>query len=383
LHDRFRPFAWFIVGAIAALAVLVPGAPAVAQPAARRAVDISALITYPGFYHGQPVVLRAELVLSGATMVLVHPDEERALRVLASTGAPTPEGLVEARGTFWDVGRLQPDDPRVVSGHLAGSVESDPETAWPKPGELFVLQLTDAFAVDAATEPGIRDIVLDPRQHVDREVTITGQFRGRNLFGDIAQAPGISRWDFVVRSADAALWVTGTRPRGRGFDLNVNTRIDTNRWLEVTGTVRHAQGLVWLESVTLAEAETPAEPSPPSERAPRQVGPPPAVVFSSPTPDDIAVGHTTDVRMQFSRDMDPDTFEGRIRVTFADQGGGDVPAFAHAYDGATRSVRIAFADPWPVEAAFRRIAVELLDGITARDGAPMPPWTLTFELGGN
>ena len=68
-------------------------------------------------------------------------------------------------------------------------------------------------------------------------MTVTGNFRGRNLFGDTPAAPGDGRYDFVLRGAEGAIWVTGIRPRGRNFDLDLDRRIDTDKWVEVTGVV--------------------------------------------------------------------------------------------------------------------------------------------------
>jgi hypothetical protein len=36
----------------------------------------------------------------------------------------------------------------------------------------------------------------------------------------------------------------------------------------------------------------------------------------------------------------------------------------------------------PLE-AFRTVKIELLDGLTTFDGAPMKPWSVTFSIGGN
>ena len=47
-----------------------------------------------------------------------------------------------------------------------------------------------------------------------------------------------SRGEFVLRSADAAIWILGKRPRGHGFVLDPESRIDTKRWAEVSGVVR-------------------------------------------------------------------------------------------------------------------------------------------------
>ena len=43
---------------------------------------------------------------------------------------------------------------------------------------------------------------------LEQRVTITGQYSGRNLTGDLPDAPARSRYDFVLRSADAAIWVS-------------------------------------------------------------------------------------------------------------------------------------------------------------------------------
>jgi hypothetical protein len=381
LNKAARTIAWLVLGALA-WALTAAG-----QPATRRATDIAALTAFPGFYHGQPVVLRAELVQTGDKVALVDPDEPRALRV-APGGTSVPFGRAEVRGVFWDVGRLMPDDPRVTGNKLQAVVESNAETDWPKPGELLALQLTDAFAVTASSPPTLRDLALDGGKHANTHVTVTGQFRGRNLYGDLPQAPGLSRWDFVLKSADAAVWVTGTQPKGRGFDLSVNARIDTGRWLEVSGTVKRMGGLVWIETPKISLAQPPAS-QPPPETAVPQMGPAPTVVFSSPTAGELDVALDTRVRLQFSRDMEPGSFKDQVRVTYVAAEGAErgepptpTPQFTTAYDAATRALSIRFAEPFPPTVRFRTVNVELLSGIKARDGATMASWTLTFVLGG-
>lgn len=373
--------------AFVALATLVVAANGAAQPATRRATDIAALVAYPGFYHAQPVVLRAEIIQTGDRLALVDPDEPRALRVAPRSGASIPTGRVEARGVFWDVGRLMPDDPRVTGNNLKAVVESNAESDWPKPGELLAIQLTDAFPVDAPSSPSLRDLALDSAKYVNTQATVTGQFRGRNLFGDLPQGPGLSRWDFVIKLADAAVWVTGVQPKGRGFDLSVNARIDTGRWLEVSGTVKRMGGLVWIEAPKISLGQPPTS-QPPAETAVPQVGPAPTVVFSSPTAGESDVPLDTRVRLQFSRDMDPATFKDQVRVSYVPaEGGGEpptlLPQFTTAYDAATRALSIRFAEHFPATIRFRTVNVELLSGIKARDGAELVPWTLSFVLGGN
>ena len=97
---------------------------------------------------------------------------------------------------------------------------------WPPRDQVFVLIGATAVESPLPTEPTLRRVAIAPEHYADRAITIVGRFRGANLFGDLPQAPGKSRWDFVLQSADGAVWVTGLRPRGKGFDLD-RTRAST------------------------------------------------------------------------------------------------------------------------------------------------------------
>ena len=50
------------------------------------------------------------------------------------------------------------------------------------------------------------------------------------------------------------------------------------------------------------------------------------------------------------------------------------------YDPGNRVLSIGFSAPLE---RFRTVNVELLEGITGTDGAPLKPWRLTFSLGGS
>jgi hypothetical protein len=220
-------------------------------------------------------------------------------------------------------------------------------------------------------------------------VTVAGEFRGRNLYGDLPQAPADaaeSRWEFVLRSADAAIWVLGKRPRGRGFEFDVNSRIDTRRWLEVDGTVHHARGLAWIQAEDLREIQ-PQRDAPPPEPPTTALPPvPPEVLFSAPADGETDIPLDVRVRIQFSRDVDQGTLKGRVRVGYVgvesvERGEPQAPGLQTTlkYDPGLRVLEIAFAQPLE---RFRSVRVELLEGIMGTDGAPMKPWMLTFSAGG-
>ena len=348
------------------------------QPAVRRSTTVAAVRQFPSYFHLQNVLLHGELVESGPGLVLRGGEREIPLILNDATGPSS--GLVEIRGQLFDVGRLEPGDPRVRS--YTGALDAE---RWPRPGEDFVISVTNITEAQLATSPSLRALALQPWRFEGQTVTVVGEFRGRNLFGDQPSAPGKSRYDFVLRSADAAVWVTDLRPRGRGFDLSVEARVDTGRWLQVSGTVTQDRGLVVISGTTLTAATAPQEPVVEEDsRAPAPPPEPGEVVFSSPTEGEADVPLTGTVRVQFSRGLNAGSLADRIRVAYV--GGAQAPAtgempleFTQSYDAANRAIEIRFTRP---PDPFRTIRVDLLEGITTFDGAPVRPWMLTFSVGG-
>jgi hypothetical protein len=354
-----------------------------AQPATRRAASLATLLAHPSFYHLRAVVVAGTLNLENDGSFKLT-DGERSLRVVMKENPPN--GLSEVRGEFWDLGRMNADDPRLRRYDLRKTFQIDPDGPWPQPGAAVALLGTSAAASTVPTAPTIRALVLFPSRYVDQTVTVVGQYDGRNLQGDLPNAPANSRYDFVIRSADAAIWVSHVRPRGKDFELALDGRIDTGRWLEVTGTFQQGRGLQWIAGTegSLRLAKPPTEVTT-TELAPVRVpaAPPPEVVFSAPIEAEIDVGRSATVRVQFSRDIDPSTFKGRIRVRLIDpNGGGSEPSelpssgFATEYQAAKRVLEIKFANE--LEGA-RKVQVDLLEGIHGTDGQPLSPWTLTFN----
>jgi hypothetical protein len=346
-----------------------------AQAPVRRLATIESLRQYPGYFHLQNVLVHGEFAENGPRMMLRA--DEREIRVLLND-QNTRTGLVEVRGALVDVGRLEPGDPRL--GPEEAGREAD---RWPRPGEELILSLSGVTEAQLQTTASTRALALQPWRFAGQQVTIVGQFRGRNLFGDLPAAPGKSPYDFVLRSADAAVWVTGLRPRGRGFDLDVDARVDTGRWLQVTGTVSQERGLVAVAGTTVATTTAPAAAPAPSDEPETKVAPEPGeVVFSTPTDGEVNVPLATTVRVQFSRGLDPKSIEGQIRAGYVGGATADAPPveFQHSYDAANRAIEIKFTRPLD---PFRTVRVEFLEGLKTFDGAAVKGWSVTFSVGSN
>jgi hypothetical protein len=110
------------------------------------------------------------------------------------------------------------------------------------------------------------------------------------------------------------------------------------------------------------------------------------VVFTDPGPDQSGVALSKPIRLQFSADMDPVTFDGHVRIAYSaedsrDRGEPEPPviAFTLAYVGADRALVIRPAEPWR---RFREVHLHLLDGIRSTTGAPLRPFDLVFTTGG-
>jgi hypothetical protein len=354
-----------------------------AQPAVRRATNLGALTAHPAFYHTRPIVLVGAVKLEDNGELRVT-TEGTSMRVISK--GPAPDGVDEIHGEFWDLGRMGADNPRLAGYDLKATFKIDPEGAWPRPGQVMAIIASSVTAAEPAAAPSIRNIVLYPSRYLDQRITVVGQFGGRNLLGDLPDAPAQSRYDFVLRSADSAVWVTNLRPRGKDFELALDARIDTGRWLEVSGTLQQGRGLQWLDGTTGTIKVTQA-PKETTDDAPIRIpmGPPPEVVFSAPTSDETDVQLATNVRIQFSRDIDASTFKGHIVAKYSEtetreRGEPDTPKvdFTTQYLPGTRVLELKFANPLE---RFRTITVELQDGILGRDNQPLKPWTLNFQTG--
>jgi hypothetical protein len=368
--------------------------PASGQSSGRRLTTLDALRRFSGYFHLQNVVLRGEFVevaapraangstrpgggavdvsVTGKRVALRSGDSE--MQVILND-VNTLDGPVEVRGQLFDVGRLTAADPRL------GRYENKPDPEhWPMPGEELVISVTSVAKVTTDSAATIRSIALEPWKYEGQTVTVTGQFAGRNLFGDVPASPAKDKYDFVLRNTEGAVWVTGLRPKGKGFDLNVDARVDTSHWLQVSGVIKRDRALVVLEAKTITAAEAPAA-RPVAEEAPPPPREPGEVVFSSPTDGETGISPSAPIRVQFSRGVDQPTLNGRFRLSYV---GGSAPSgtvdVQAAYDVGTNAVVLKLSKPLE---AFRTVKIELLDGVKTFDGAPIKPWSVTFSVGAN
>jgi hypothetical protein len=360
---------------IALLVCFLPVASAAGQTS-RIATSIDAVIASAVFFHGRTVVLQQK-VLTEADVSRLG-DAPKPVYVFWKDRPGRDDG--EIRGEFWDIGRLDPRDGRFAGYDFARLIETVNRGQWPGRDQIFVLVGASMQPAAPPRAPTVRAIAMAPDDYVEREVKVIGRFKGHNLYGDVPFALGKGKWDFVLQSADGVLWVTGVRPRGKDFDLDPAKRVDTGRWVEVTGVVRRQGPTTYIDGSAIKLASAPEEAAVEvTVPVPRQ--PAPEVIFSAPVQDDRDVDRSAPVRVQFSRDMDPRTIRDRVVVKYVVAAGATSaapPPFTATYNDAAHAIELKFAQPLE---AFQQVRVELLEGIAALDGQSLPAWTLTFTTG--
>ena len=350
------------------------------QAPGRIATTVEALAATPVFFHGRQVVVRQAIT---GSLELTRLEGTAKPIFIFWKDQPSALRDAELRGEFWDLGRLQRDYPRFSTYNFDRVLEAASAGQWPGRDRVFVILSATLVESPLPPAPTIRAIALAPDRYLEREVRVVGRFRGRNLYGDLPQPLNKDRWDFVLQSADGSIWVTGMRPKGKGFDLDPSARVDTGKWLEVTGVVQKQGGQAWIDASAVRPTTAPSDvpidvvvPVRPSE-------PPPTVIFTAPLADDTDVTPASPVRIQFSRDLAAASITNRVRVVYSPTTPSatplEAPIFTATYQEGTRSLEIKFAKPLE---RFQTVKVELLEGITSIDGQPLGPWSLTFTTGG-
>jgi len=221
----------------------------------------------------------------------------------------------------------------------------------------------------------LEDLVMNPGERDGQTLRVIGQFRGRNLYGDLPVRSQRTSVDWVIKDDAFAVWVSGKRPKGSGWQLDAGLKRDTGRWIEVVGRVETRNGITYLRAVQVALASPPTPtakadaPPPPPER-PKV---PPVVVFALPLDGEDEVATDSRFVVQFSKDMDDSTFSGRVMLRYV----GPVLPGDRAFDGVTLSYdagrRALTVDPRDVLRPGRSVELLLLPGILDTDGMPLTP----------
>jgi hypothetical protein len=221
----------------------------------------------------------------------------------------------------------------------------------------------------------LEELVSRPGKYDGKAVHVVGKFRGRNLYGDLPAKSERNSSDWVIKDDLYAVWVTGRKPKGDGWALDANLKRDTGKWMDVVGRPTTVANVTYLTALQVVLGAPPkpnadAAPPPPPPERPKV---PPVVVFSMPLDGDREVPPTGRFAVQFSKDMNEESFKGRVLLRYAGRpqpGDRDFDAAKLTYDLGRRALII---DPGDVMRSGRVVELVLLPGIVDLDGMALEP----------
>jgi hypothetical protein len=387
-----------LLGLAAVGTAQIPGEPPVR-------IRVEDLLQRPGFYHDRMVLVVGELRSSdmqddsNRIYELRDPDHFRGVRVGTGWGSMTDlrflQGQkVEVVGVFWDLGMFDARFPDPRLRNYPGALRTDAnyreefryflaardvtpleeereekeDAPAPKPPPAPDPNLPQSAGVD------LRDLAKTPETYAGTRVSVIGKFRGNNLYGDLSMKTKRGPRDFVMKVAEHAIWVTGRRPRGNGFDLNPDLRRDTGKWLRVSGLVRAEEGVVYLKADFIELAPDPDDPDlePKEAKSGADEAPkiPPEVTFSLPLDGERGIPLETEFRVQFSKDMNQASFDRNVDLLYADDDGrsNPFPEIQIRYEPGTRTLVVI---PGKTLQPGKEIRLVLYQSIRDFEGLPL------------
>ena len=376
-----RPFAaWFDRGAAGRSHVDLPPEAAVANRLAVREmlrtlgrpassawsvygtpVDVPAavLLTDPSTYDGRAVRTRGRFARGGSrdapTYSLVAPGAviglapgPETLALIADTAAALEGTELTVTGVF----------RRQRTAELSGGAPSYSVSFWSAQSDVLAATSGSARPLGAGLGAGSRD------------VDVIGQFRASNLFGDVPprsrRSGGRDHW--VLRDGGVSAWVTGPRPQGDGWELDMRSKRDSSTWMRIRGRVSEDDGVYYLDASEMA----PAQPLWSQRGAsPGMLGwgsLPPDVQFALPMQFEGARPDSL-FEVQFTKPVDAATLEGNVELRYRGASGRSDFAWASIeYAEERRSLHI---DPGAALRTGQTFEIVLRPGIEDQAGAPL------------
>jgi hypothetical protein len=301
-----------------------------------------------------------------------------------AAGANAPARLVDETGGAVfvtpdsDIARLVSVESKAWPGQVievTGVVRRDPTSPPEGPRYTVTFWDFDASATPAtpviaanATTLKLPELLADPEAVKGQLVRVVGQFRGRNLYGDLPAPAYRHRLDWVLKDERSAVWVTGRPPRGRDFKLDADAPDDVRNWLEVVGRPVMRDGQVVLRAERVALVPAPSAARVKTVRIAAGSGVPPVVIFTLPL-DGESIRSDARFVIQFNKYMDEDTFPGHVVLRYADTLA-PFETLKLAYDDGKRALVI---DPGVALEPGRTVECALLPGILDADGLPLMP----------
>jgi len=221
----------------------------------------------------------------------------------------------------------------------------------------------------------LESLVSRPGREDGKTVRVVGKFRGRNLYGDLPARSERASGDWVIKDDLYAVWVSGRKPKGAGWELDAGLKRDTGKWIEVIGRPETRNGITYVRAaqVRITDPPRPAADAAPPPPPPERPKVPPVVVFALPLDGEGDVPSDSRFVVQFNKDMDEATFKGHVMLRYSGPtlpGDREFDGIKLTYDQGRRALTI---DPGDVLRPGRQIELMLMPGIADIDGLTLVP----------
>jgi hypothetical protein len=200
----------------------------------------------------------------------IAPRERRYSLSLPTDRALSPQGcsltvrpgLVVEQAFEFEVDALNLREIEVVGTFEppVGSDRSGPTSSSPGGFWFWAYSVGPAKTSRAGDRAGllaVEDLVARPDRLAGEIVKVVGQFRGKNLFGDLDEGGPEDGW--VIKDGAFAVWVVGKKPKGTGWSLDPASKGDTRRWVQVTGKLERKGSVTRLKAMEVALVSPPPE----------------------------------------------------------------------------------------------------------------------------
>ena len=381
-------------------------------------VSVDELVSSGGRYNDRPVIVRGQLEYGDMEdqrnniYELQGESSLRSVRV-GTSGLNSFANLqykvgneVEVSGIFFDLTGIMSSGQHPMLSYYPGAVRSqtsidannfiavtsaeillplesdlDPDKPEEEPDII-----DPEFDVQGLSDVDLRDLLKNPEPYQGKRIVVVGKFRGNNLYGDLNIRDKRTPRDFVIKVAEAALWVTGRRPRGGDFRLDPKKRRDTGNWLKVTGQPWEFEEILYLRAEKIELVEKPADPNLEPIKVVRkeesELPPPPEVTFTLPLDGERAIALDSEFQVQFSSDMKSGSFNRNVDLLYGDDDGvsNPFPGLEVLYENSTRTLTVR---PNKILEPGKQIHLILYDDIQDEDGQSIiaRPGAENFEPG--
>jgi hypothetical protein len=373
-----------------ALAALLTLAPSLARPVCAQLnsyeqrygspvdVSISDLIQGGMFYTNRAVRTRGTLqseVVGGSTAWTLRDAFAYAVQI-----SPVPE----VAQSFSDEARLHINQELYITGVPVDSGQGLPGAPTGIVVEFWKFETApdrDRERLAKAKILSIADLLGRHGRYSGQLVHVAGTFHGRNLFGDLPAKSERGNGDWVLADEGQAVWIIGKKPKGPGWALDPLVKSDAGKWIEVVGRPETRGDVTYIHAEEIGLTRAPERPTvaeltptpPPKPKAP------PVVVFTLPLDGETEVPGDSRFVVQFSKDMDEDSFKGRVELRYLGPphpGTRPLDAVSFNYDGGLHALVV---DPGDRLRRGGELELRLLPGIKDIDGLELIPREATLS----